>query len=182
MEKSGKLLERASALLASSEPPCLGPEKRAGTLAAAEIKNHLRTAAESEIPETFDLTFAVLLLWHDHLDQAHTITQDIPSSDGSYLHGIVHRREPDYGNAKYWFRRVGRHPIFDELGAEISALPQNQSTRVISEGRWDPIAFVDLCAVLAGTKDAVREKVARQIQAMEFHVLLRHLCGRTRNG
>lgn len=181
MEKSGQLLEHGLALFATSDPPHLGPEKRPGTLAAEEIENQLRTATEPEIMDAFKLTFALVLLWHDHLNQAHTIAQDIPSSDGSYLHGIMHRREPDYENAKYWFRRVGTHPIFDELGTQVSSVAQAHPSRVIRSGEWDPIAFVDLCAALATKKDSAREQAARHLQAMEFHFLLRHFCGGKRS-
>ena len=51
-------------------------------------------------------------LYHDFLDESHTISQKLQSTTGSYWHGIMHRREPDYANAKYWFDRVSEHPIF----------------------------------------------------------------------
>ena len=34
------------------------------------------------------------------IDESHTISQDLGSAEGSFLHGIMHRREGDFGNAK----------------------------------------------------------------------------------
>jgi hypothetical protein len=72
------------------------------------------------------------------LDESHRISQEVPTPEGSFWHGIMHRREGDYGNAKYWFRRVGRHPVFDPLAAEAKKL------MALSAETWDPFAFVDL--------------------------------------
>ena len=64
-------------------------------------------------------------LLHDFLDESHTISQGIDTPSGSFWHAIMHRREGDFSNAKYWFRRVGQHPVFDALGqraAELAAI------------------------------------------------------------
>src|SRR5262249_15847210 len=63
-----------------------------------------------------------LWLYHDLLDESHKLSQDIATLEGSYWHGIMHRREPDYANAAYWFRKVGHHPVFDALGPAAQEL------------------------------------------------------------
>lgn len=107
---------------------------------------------------------SALWLWHDFLDESHTLSQEIATAEGSYWHGIMHRREPDYMNAKYWFRRVGQHPVFQTLSA------QAEFRKMLGNSDWDPAAFTDLCAAIAaGQSD--HEPLAREVARLEWQVL-----------
>src|SRR5262245_31217087 len=62
-----------------------------------------------------DCCRAGLWLAFGFLDQSHEISQGIETAEGSYWHALMHRREPDFGNSKYWFRQLGTHPVYAEL-------------------------------------------------------------------
>ena len=61
---------------------------------------------------------AGLWLYFDFLDESHRSSQEIETPDGSFWHAIMHRREPDAENSKYWWRRVGKHPVLSRLVEE----------------------------------------------------------------
>lgn len=117
---------------------------------------------------------AGLLLWNDDLDGCHSIAQELSDECGAYLHGIMHRREPDYGNAKYWFRRVGEPPLFPQLQAAaldlLDGTPGLEDYRkaLKSTPAWDPFRMVDWCES-AGEEREV--SFLRALQAVEIQGL-----------
>jgi hypothetical protein len=120
------------------------------------------------------------------LDRSHALAQSIEGKGrnraGDYWHAITHRREPDYSNAKYWFRRVGRHGIHPFLARDaddiLASCQSSEAARwrsaLINKGKqeWDSLAFVDLCERVEEGQDAELSQAARQIQLIEMALLL----------
>ena len=123
-----------------------------------------------------------LLLWNDALDESHTISQELGNQTGSYWHGIMHRREPDYSNSKYWFGRVGTHPIFPALReralAILKEIPNpsgalaNIAQTIEADGNWDAYQFIDWCQAAENGSDTDVTRFLQQVQAEEIKLLL----------
>ncbi len=111
---------------------------------------------------------AALWLWHDFLDEAHAISQDIDTVEGSWWHAIMHRREGDFWNSKYWFRRVGQHPAFAMLSDRLVA---------IGLPGWEPLAYVDRCE-RAIREGGHMEQMCREVQREEWRVLFEYCAER----
>lgn len=176
--------------------PSLGPDSRPGVKSRDELLELADAFCKANGIEenTRRLLQSAALLWHDDLEGSHEISQGIQTTDGSFLHGIMHRREPDNSNAKYWFRRVGDHRSFPALADAVRAFAAADSQTLgasgkvpgkfdfidslIPNGRWDAFAFVDVCHRAMNQAEspstAQIQKNLQKIQELEFQTLLNH--------
>ena len=174
--------EAIRSLIQTNALPELGPGPRPGVKSQSELRSPLDAAsAELKLPaNNKDLIRALVLLWHDHLEPAHVLAQSIDNPDGAFVHGIMHRREPDYGNAAYWFRHVGEHQTFPEIARRAEGLLASRKelrNRLISNGNWNPFGFIDSCRDVAGRSNASAEvALLQQLQQHETEALLEYLC------
>jgi len=138
------LLDNLLATLTQRDPfPLLVPESVWDNSLTAKIDK--LTAAP--------LIKAGLHLLNDDIHNCHIIAQEHENSDGNYWHAILHRREPDYWNSKYWYRRVDNHPVIQQMKNE--------------EVGWDPFNFVDQC-------EKFNTAQTRKIQLQEMTLLLNY--------
>src|SRR4051812_36072625 len=89
-----------------------------------------------------------LWLWHDFLDESHVISQSLENPTGCFWHAVMHRREGDFSNSKYWIHRIGDHPIYSELAVKaddvIRPYPADKSIFKLTSSGWNASSFVDL--------------------------------------
>lgn len=177
---SQELLAELSPLIDEVSPAGLGPGPRTDALASAVVSKRVEAAFTTHgRPRRAELIRSLLLLWHDHLDASHRISQDEHSSDGSFVHGIMHRREPDYSNAKYWWRSTGNNACFPLIAANLQSMTtinEQLRARLSPGGTWDPCAFTD--AVAAGIRqspDSPAHSELVAIQKLETETLLAYL-------
>ena len=112
-----------------------------------------------------DAAFAGLYLYFSCLDEAHSIAQQIETPEGAFWHGVMHRQEPDAGNASYWFGRVGQHAVFPDLRLAAAALGLDFGPR------WEPFRFIEYCEQARGNPGSQQESIALRVQRAEWHLL-----------
>ncbi|MBX9624561.1 MAG: hypothetical protein K2X82_12205 [Gemmataceae bacterium] len=155
-----------AALLAEPRLPQLGPgEPVAAVRDALSRFDPLRDLGGAVTDrDAAKACHAGLWLHFDYLDESHTLSQDLHTPEGSFWHAVMHRREPDASNSKYWWRKVGPHPVLNRLRAEAPAVGYDFRT---------PEAFVDFCERVRGTGSA-DEETARRVQLLEWQLLFAH--------
>jgi hypothetical protein len=128
-------------------------------------------------PKNFALARGGLLYALDDLEGAHRLFQDAPGDLGAYWHAMLHRREPDFENARYWFRRAGEMPFFSELHSRAAAF----SADVAKQESWDPYLFTGQCEQARyGDTEIVAELGALQLG--EFEVVFDYTWRQSRIG
>jgi hypothetical protein len=121
---------------------------------------------------------AGLWLRFDFLDESHRVSQSIDTPDGSYWHALMHRREPDYANAKYWLRRTGAHPVHVRLAEAAGDLarearPDPPAAFLTQQTAWNALRFADLCEeALDGSPPL--HTLCRRIQQAEWELMFDH--------
>ncbi len=145
--------------LSASEPP---PDQ--------ELIRRIKATEEDAIPAVAETkcVFSLLFLLAGGIEQAHRIVQELSTSDAAYIHGMIHRIDDDFDNARYWFRRARMEPAAAEMYRRAAA----NSLTMASHSVWDPILLTDL--VEASRTDGVTDEL-RAILTIEFEVLLEFL-------
>ena len=102
----------------------------------------------------------------DALDDAHAFFQNAKGDLAAYWHGMMHRREGDFENARHWYRRAGALPCFATLHRAASEF----SADMARQQNWDPYLFTGECEQARfGAEENVRELV--RLQRVEFEGL-----------
>lgn len=165
------------------------PLEAARTELAALTDENISQAKKVRMPHDAACLKSALWLRFDFMAESHGLSQQIATPGGSYWHAILHRREVDTGaregglpprdNARYWFSRVGEHPIFPELLADAKELagpnPSQALLELVSPSAWDPDIMIALCT---SPQDQATTRALLEIQRREWDLLFDHNFGK----
>ncbi|MCD9024174.1 hypothetical protein [Cohnella silvisoli] len=132
---------------------------------------------------------AALHLWNDSLAAAHELVEHLETPSGAALHGIMHRREGDFDNAKYWFHQAGDHPAFHGLQSRAASFLREQNIpsgplketfdKMVMQGNWNPYLFISAIAIQESRYgEEETRSLLEHIQQLELEALIRFLEGR----
>ncbi|MBV8565812.1 MAG: hypothetical protein JO273_10190 [Methylobacteriaceae bacterium] len=83
-----------------------------------------RASLGSQAPPA-GLALALQTLWWEakgDWDKAHECAMADDGRDGAWVHGYLHRKEGDRGNARYWYRLAGKPEPSEALAQEWAAI------------------------------------------------------------
>lgn len=165
--------------------PSLDAKPRGDRLEASFIDEELHRLWKSRaLPVWSEKQVKCLLyLWHDYLEVSHQIAQDERSIEFNYFHAMIHRREGDFFNSRFWFRQLDdRHIVLIDLAKEVRRfLTERKELQLlkvlVKEDGWVPLEFLEevmKASKMERTSSTV--KLLTEIQAIEFACWFRFLC------
>ena len=169
-EKNSLLTE----LFPEQNPPTLDQSVQTGAFSGDVIQKIL-----NQHKNTSALLKGVALLWHGDLEGSHKIAQAAGSREGDFLHAIMHRKEGDPSNSKYWWRQTGDHPLFKTLwDKSLPVLKKHTGEFPFTSKNWDPNEFVDYVAKQSGPHGEKWDyDLAIELQKLEMLELARMVNG-----
>ena len=144
--------------------PCINQEVR-------ELLKTLKPAKLFPEVEEPEAPMAGLWLYFSCFEEAHELADYCESPEGELWHGILHRQEPDSGNAAYWFRKAGPHPIYRILPPEVAKITKRIREAEFRGHKWDPFAFIAFCDRARLQPGSTQEQAAMEIQQVEWQIL-----------
>jgi len=104
---------------------------------------------------------AGIWLYVDDLDRSHSISQNLSSAEGALWHAVMHRREGDFWNSKYWLRQAGDLSVLEAVYGDpfefvdcVQKDHQNNPAQLVDFQRKEWAALYQSCYT-----NAVREGV-----------------------
>lgn len=93
----------------------------------------------------------------------------------AFWHAIMHRREGDFGNSKYWYARCRNHPLLPAIAANarevVARAPADKALLRFSMNEWNGSAFVDFVQSVHESPSSEQYPIAVTLQHVEWRLL-----------
>ena len=109
---------------------------------------------------------AGLFYYHNAIADSHREAARDEGDLAAYWHGMVHRREGDFDNARYWMRRAGEQPVFQEMQGRV----HDGAPNMARQSNWDPFLFINLCEQYKYGEHEYKKEIGA-LQRVEFAVM-----------
>jgi hypothetical protein len=150
---------------------------RCSSEAACQLLNTFKPGDLFPRQKEPEAPLAGLFLYFSCFEEAHQLLTGFATPEAALWHAVLHRQEPDSGNAAYWFRKAGPHPTYSPVAQAATKVLNQLPEAEFRTGRWDPFAFIAFCERARQQPGSVQMQAALEIQRAEWQILFDH-CAR----